>query len=235
MLEGDIVVGLEDLVVLVEFSCFSVLCLLFKVIDKVYDEVIVVLNVVIVIIMDLFGCLVIIVDGVVKMIDLLLENFVFYEVLMNNGYLFGFVFKDGVLFGSFLFLVDKSVINSDMLQVVLFLVVVLDKVGLINEDMVVYIDLIFGVIGVMLLVGVDGKDYVDFSNVIYDCSVIYIGMVIYFKSNGDGIYSMVMVLIIDVVFGGIIYMGMQFDVFIQVVDDVWVVIEYVYDNLLLVQ
>lgn len=228
--EGDIVAGSEDLVVPVEFSRLSVSRSPSKVTDKAYDEAITALNAATAITTDSSGRLVTTVDGVAKTIDSPLENLALYEALMNNGYLPGFVPKDGVSLGSLSFLVDKSATNSDMLQAASFLAAASDKAGSINEDMVVYTDSILGVTGATPLVGADGKDYVNFSNVTYDRSATYTGTVTYLKSNGDGTYSTVTEPIIDAVFGGTTYTGTQLDAFTQAADDARAVIEYVHNN-----
>lgn len=228
--EGDIVAGSEDLVVPVEFSRLSVSRSPSKVTDKAYDEAIAALNAATAITTDASGRLVTTVDGVAKTIDSPLENLALYEALMNNGYLPGFVPKDGVSLGSLTFLVDRTATNSDMLQAASFLAAASDKAGSINEDMVVYTDSILGVTGATPLVGADGKEYVDFTNVTYDRSTTYTGTVTYLKSNGDGTYSVVTAPIIDAVFGGTTYTGTQLDAFTQAADDARAVIEYVHEN-----
>jgi hypothetical protein len=228
--EGDIVAGSEDLVVPVEFSRLSVSRSPSKVTDKAYDEAIAALNAATAITTDESGRLVTTIDGVVKTIDSPLENLALYEALMNNGYLPGFVPKDGVSLGSLTFLVDQTATNGDMLQAASFLAAAADKTGSINEDMVVYTDSILGVTGATPLVGADGKEYVDFTNVTYDRSATYTGTVTYLKSNGDGTYSIATAPIIDAVFGGTTYTGTQLDAFTQAADDARAVIEYVHEN-----
>ncbi len=228
--EGNIVAGSEDLVVPVEFSRLSVSRSPSKVIDKSYDEAIAALNAATAITTDSSGRLVTTIDGVAKTIDSPLENLALYEALLNNGYLPGFVPKDGVSLGSLSFLVNKTVTNSDMLQAASFLAAAADKAGSINDDVVVYTDSILGVTGTTPLVGTDGKQYVDFTNVTYDRSAAYPGTVTYLKKNEDGTYSKVTASIIDAVFGGETYSGTQLDAFTQAADDARAVIEYVHDN-----
>ncbi|AND67975.1 hypothetical protein ATSB10_05210 [Dyella thiooxydans] len=228
--EGDIVAGSENLVVPVEFSRLSVSRSPSKVIDKSYDEAIAALNAATAITTDASGRLVTTVDGVAKTIDSPLENLALYQALLNNGYLPGFVPKDGVSLGNLSFLVNKTVTNSDMLQAASFLAAASDKAGSINDDVVVYTDSILGVTGSTPLVGADGKDYVDFTKVTYDRSATYTGTVTYLKSNGDGTYTSVTAPIIDAVFGGETYSGTQLDAFTQAADDARAVIEYVHNN-----
>ena len=228
--EGDIVAGSEDLVVPVEFSRLSVSRSPSKVTDKAYDEAIAALNAATAITTDSSGRLVTTVDGVAKTIDSPLENLALYQALLDNGYLPGFVPKDGVSLGSLTFLVDHTTTNSDMLQAASFLAAASDKAGSINQDVVVYTDSILGVTGITPLTGADGKEYVDFSNVTYDRSATYTGTVTYLKSNGDGTYTSVTAPIIDAVFGGTTYTGTQLDAFTQAADDARAVIEYVHNN-----
>jgi len=229
--EGDIEPGSEDLVVPVEFSRLSVSRSPSKVIDKSYDEAIAALNAATAITTDASGRLVTTIDGVAKTIDSPLENLALYEALLNNGYLPGFVPKEGVSLDNLSFLVDKTVTNSDMLQAASFLAAASDKAGSINDDMVVYTDSILGIVGATTpLVGADGKEYVDFTNVTYDRSATYTGTVTYLKKNEDGTYSKETASIMDAVFGGETYTGTQLDAFTQAADDARAVIEYVHDN-----
>lgn len=228
--EGDIVAGSEDLVVPVEFSRLSVSRSPSKVIDKSYDEAIAALNAATEISTDASGRLVTTIDGVAKTIDSPLENLALYQALLNNGYLPGFVPKDGAAPDTLSFLVDKSVTNSDMLQAASFLAAASDKSGSINDDVVVYTDSILGITGTTPLSGPDGKEYVNFADVTYDRSTAYPGTVTYLKKNDDGSYTKETASIIDAVFGGENYTGTQLDAFTQAADDARAVIEYVHDN-----
>lgn len=228
--EGDIVAGYEDLVVPVEFSRLSVSRSPDKVLDKSYNEAITALNSATAITTDASGRLVLTVDGTTSTIDSPLENLALYQALLNNGYLPGFVPKDGVSLGNLSALVDKSTTQGDLLQAASFLAAASDKAGSINDDTVVYTDAILGITGAKPIVGTDGKSYYDFSTTTYDRSATYSGTVTYLKSNGDGTYSTVTAPILDAVFGGTNYTGTQLDAFTQAADDARAVIEFVHDN-----
>lgn len=228
--EGDIVVGYENLVVPVEFSRLSVSRSPSKVLDKSYDEAIKALNNATAITTDASGRLVVTVNGTTSEIDSPLENLALYQALLNNGYLPGFVPKEGTSLGNLSFLVDKTVTKSDLLQAASFLAAASDKTGSINEDTVVYTDSILGITGATPIVGADGKSYYDFTSATYDRSATYTGTVTYLKSNGDGTYTSVTEPIIDAVFGGTNYTGSQIDAFTQAADDARAVIEFVHNN-----
>ncbi|WP_426662445.1 hypothetical protein [Rhodanobacter aciditrophus] len=228
--EGDIVAGYEDLVVPVEFSRLSVSRSPDKVLDKSYNEAITALNSATAIATDASGRLVVTVDGTTSTIDSPLENLALYQALLNNGYLPGFVPKDGVSLGNLSSLVDKTTTKGDLLQAASFLAAASDKAGSISDDTVVYTDAILGITGATPIVGTDGKSYYDFSSATYDRSATYSGTVTYLKSNGDGTYTSVTAPILDAVFGGTNYTGTQLDAFTQAADDARAVIEFVHDN-----
>jgi len=228
--EGDIVVGYEDLTVPVEFSRLSVSRSPDKVLNKSYDEAIKALNDATAITTDASGRLVVTVNDQTSTIDSPLENLALYQALLNNGYLPGFVPKDGVSLGSLSSLVDKTTTQQDLLQAASFLAAASDKAGSISDDTVVYTDSILGITGTTPIVGADGKSYYDFSSATYDRSAAYPGTVTYLKSNGDGTYTSVTVPILDAVFGGTNYTGTQLDAFTQAADDARAVIEFVHDN-----
>jgi hypothetical protein len=228
--EGEIEAGSEDLVVPVEIGRLNVSRSPTKVSSHSYDEALSTLNAATAISVDDSGRLVVTIDGVEKTIDSPLENLALYEALMTNGYLPGFVPKDGVDLGSLSFLTDKSVTNADLLQAASFLAAASDKTGSISEDTVVYVDSFLKIVGTDPVTGADGQDYFNFSTVSYDRASTYTGNVTYLENNGDGTYTTVTKPIMDVVFNNEDYSGTQLDAFTQAADDARAVIEFVHDH-----
>ena len=191
----------------VEFSRLSIARSPDKVLDRALDEAYLALTEADSVTLDPSGRIVVVIDGVEQTFDSPLINLALYEQLVTYGNL---ILRDDdgnpiLVNGNVVPLLPTSILpdsGSTLSQADLELAASLfaaaaDKSGVVNVDVVVYMNSILGIDGTL------AGDFVDYSTYTYDRATAYAGITAeVLVQQPDGTYVVETVNVLDAVFGG---------------------------------
>ncbi len=191
----------------VEFSRLSIARSPDKVLDRALDEALLALTEADSVTLDPSGRVIVVIDGVEQTFDSPLINFALYEQLVTYGNL---ILRDDegnpiLVDGNVVPLLPTSILpdsgdalsQADLDLAATLFAAAADKYGVVNVDMVVYMNSILGIDGTL------PGDYVDYSTFTYDRAGAYAGVTAeVLVQQPDGSYIVQEVSILDAVFGG---------------------------------
>jgi len=191
----------------VEFSRLSIARSPDMVLDRALNEAYLALTEADSITLDPSGRIVVVIDGEEQTFDSPLINLALYEQLVTYGNL---ILRDAdgnpvLVNGSVVPLLPTSILpdsgdalsQADLELAAALFAAAADKSGVINVDVVVYMNSILGIDGTL------AGDYVDYSAYTYDRATAYAGVTAeVLVQQPDGTYAVETVNVLDAVFGG---------------------------------